>query len=493
MLLLMPIFNIFIVVITGAIATLAFAPFSYPLLAVVSIAALYLLTIKSGSAFVTGWLYGLGYFTAGVSWVYVSIHSHGGMDVIPAALMTLAFTGSLATLFGVQIWLYKRLFSGGSAPGFIALWILFEWLRSWLFTGFPWLLIGYAFIDTPLISFAPIGGVWLVSAMVLIISVTAAQVIESKKPSTLLLILAIVGGSYLLPMKWTDPSDRKVSVTLIQPNLAQESKWKIEQVDRHIKNIMNMSVQAPATNLLIWPETAVPKLIGNAINQISPLVEILNQQGTTLISGFPRKEWSESQKRYLYHNAVGTLTGDISQYDKQRLVPFGEYIPFEEQLRGLIAFFDLPMSSFSLPEQPTHQILTPHGSLAGAICYEIAYPELVRENAHQSDMIITLSNDTWFGGSHGPDQHFEIARMRAVENGKPVIRATNNGISGFIDAKGDVLATAPRFETAILTFELSPSRGQTPYQQLGLWPALLLSAVLFLAALLRQRSFKTNR
>jgi apolipoprotein N-acyltransferase len=491
--LLKPILNIFSLVVAGAISTLAFAPFSYPLLALISIASLYLLTHKSDSGFRTGWLYGLGYFTAGVSWVYVSIHSHGGMGVFAALLMTLAFTGSLATLFGAQIWLYKRLFSKGSAPGFIALWILFEWLRSWLFTGFPWLLIGYAFIDTPLISFAPIGGVWLVSAMALIIAVTAAKVINSRRPSPLLLILAILGTSYLLPMQWTEHSDRKVSVTLIQPNLAQESKWKIEQVDRHIQNIINLSVQAPASDLIIWPETAVPKLIANAINQISPLVEILNQQGTTLISGFPRKEWSESQSRNLYHNSVGTLTGDISLYDKQRLVPFGEYIPFEKQLRGVIAFFDLPMSNFSLPEQPTYQIVTPHGSLAGAICYEIAYPELVRENAHHSDMILTLSNDTWFGGSHGPDQHFEIARMRAIENGKPVIRATNNGISGFIDATGRVLATAPRFETAIITYELSPSMGQTPYQQLGLWPTLLLSVALSLTALIRHRSFKHDR
>ena len=491
--LLQPLVNRTLAVAAGAIAALAFAPFSYPLLAIVSIATLYLLTLKSDSAFLTGWLYGLGYFTAGVSWIYVSIHSHGGMGVLSAALMTLAFTGALGTLFGAQIWLYKRLFTNGSAPGFIALWILFEWVRSWLFTGFPWLLIGYAFIDTPLISLAPIGGVWLVSAMVLIIAVSAAQVIHRKKQTPLLLILSLLGVSYLIPSQWTESSEKTVSITLIQPNLAQEAKWKIEQVDRHIQNIINLSVQAPATDLLIWPETAVPKLIGRAINQISPLVEILNQQGTTLISGFPRKEWSESQQRNLYHNSVGTLTGKISLYDKQRLVPFGEYIPFENQLRGLIAFFDLPMSSFSLPEQPTYQISTRHGPLAGAICYEIAYPELVRENAHQSGMILTLSNDTWFGGSHGPDQHFEIARMRAVENGRPVIRATNNGISGFVDAKGQVIATAPRFETAILTYEIAPSTGQTPYQQFGLWPALILAAALLLAALFRHRSFKQNR
>ncbi len=491
--LLQPLVNKVFAVTAGALATLAFAPFSYPLLALISIVALYLLTLKPNATFLMGWLYGLGYFTAGVSWVYVSIHSHGGMGTLPAALMTLAFTAALATLFGAQIWLYKRLFSGGSAPGFVALWVLFEWVRSWLFTGFPWLLIGYAFIDTPLISFAPIGGVWLVSAMVLTIAVGAACVIQSRKPTPLLLILTILGASYLIPSEWTDNSDNKVSITLIQPNLTQESKWQIEQVDQHIQNIINLSVQAPATDLLIWPETAIPKLIGRAINQLSPLTGILNQQGTTLISGFPRKEWSDSQQRFLYHNSVGTLTGNFSQYDKQRLVPFGEYIPFESQLRGLISFFDLPMSSFSLPEKVTNQVETPHGSLAGAICYEIAYPELVRENARQSGMILTLSNDTWFGGSHGPDQHFEIARMRAIENGKPVIRATNNGISGFIDANGQILATAPRFETAILTYEVSPSIGQTPYQTFGLWPALILAALLFLMALFRDRSFKQNR
>lgn len=481
----------FLACIAGALSVFAFAPFNQPIFALISAASLYILCYTT-RPFLLGWCFGLGYFGAGVSWVFVSIHYHGGMGIIAAALMTFLFTAGLGMLFALQIGLYRQLFKPHSALGFIAVWVVFEWVRSWLFTGFPWLLTGYAFIDTPLAQWAPIGGVWLVSLMAISVAVLTAEATLRRRPSLLILPLSIFVLSGFIPNDWVKKTEETRSITLIQPNLAQQTKWDVEQVDRHIKQLINLTAMAPATQLIIWPETAIPKLVSTAKAQLTPLTRLLDAQNTVLISGFPRRVFSESSNRALYHNAIGTLNGPepLTVYDKQRLVPFGEYLPFEHQLRNLIAFFALPMSNFSLPKG-TQQGLNAQGlNIASAICYEIAYPELVRHQTRNASVILTVSNDTWFGGSHGPDQHFEIARMRALENGRPVIRSTNDGITGFIDHEGQVISTAPRFTEAMLTADLTMVTGQTPYQRVGISLTLLMATLMLTIALLRARSFK---
>jgi apolipoprotein N-acyltransferase len=479
--------------ILGAIATLAFAPFSYPIFSLISVAGAYLL-LQKRSPFKFGLTYGLGFFLAGISWVYVSIHYHGGMSSIAAALMTLLFSCALGLLFAVQFWLYKKLSKGAQNPAlFGGIWILFEWLRSWFLTGFPWLLLGYAWIDTPLKNLAPIGGVWLVSATVLTIALLVATTIQRRSKIALFSAVALYASSYLVANEWTQKSPKTLSVTLIQPNISQNLKWDINSVDAHIANLMAMTEAAPKSDLIIWPETAIPKLVNKAIAQLSPLTEQLEKQNKLLLSGFPRAVWSRDEGRWLYHNSIGTLTGRAIIYDKQRLVPFGEYLPLEQQLRGVIEFFNLPMSSFSLPSGELNGLETDKAKIAAAICYEIAYPELVSESAKDREIILTLSNDTWFTGSHAPAQHFEIARMRAVENGRWVIRATNNGISGLINQQGKIVATAPSERQTTLTGEVELYTGQTPYQRYGIWPVLLLALLVVVSQLSITTLFRSSR
>ncbi|QJD71552.1 apolipoprotein N-acyltransferase [Marinobacterium sp. LSUCC0821] len=479
--------------ILGALATLAFAPFSYPVFSLISVAGAYLL-LQDRSAFKFGLSYGSGFFLGGISWVYVSIHYHGGMSSFVAALMTLLFACALGLLFAVQFWLYRKLSKGAqNALLFAGIWILFEWLRSWFLTGFPWLLLGYAWIDTPLKNLAPIGGVWLVSAAVLTIALLAATTIQGRSKLALMSAVILYASSYLLAHDWTQKSSDDLSVTLIQPNISQSLKWDINSVDAHILNLMRMTETAPQSDLIIWPETAIPKLINKAIAQLSPLTEQLEKQNRLLLSGFPRAVWRDDEGRWLYHNSIGTLTGRAIIYDKQRLVPFGEYLPFEEQLRGVIEFFNLPMSSFSLPSGELTGLDTDKAKIAAAICYEIAYPELVSESAKNRDIILTLSNDTWFTGSHAPAQHFEIARMRAVENGRWVIRATNNGISGLINQQGEIVATAPTQTQTTLVGKVEFYTGQTPYQRFGIWPVLLLALLAILSQLHISNLFRSKR
>ena len=479
--------------ILGALATLAFAPFSYPVFSLISVAGAYLL-LHDRSAFKFGLSYGSGFFLGGISWVYVSIHYHGGMSSIAAALMTLLFSCALGLLFAVQFWLYRKLSKGAQkAALFAGIWILFEWLRSWFLTGFPWLLLGYAWIDTPLKNLAPIGGVWLVSAAVLTIALLAATTIQRRSKLALMSAAILYASSYLLAHEWTQKSSDNLSVTLIQPNISQNLKWDINSVDEHIANLMLMTEAAPKSDLIIWPETAIPKLINKAIAQLSPLTEQLEKQNKILLSGFPRAVWSDDEGRWLYHNSIGTLTGKAIIYDKQRLVPFGEYLPFEEQLRGVIEFFNLPMSSFSLPSGELTGLDTDKAKIAAAICYEIAYPELVSTSTMDREIILTLSNDTWFTGSHAPAQHFEIARMRAIENGRWVIRATNNGISGLINQQGEIVATAPIQTQTTLVGNVELYTGQTPYQRFGIWPVLLLASLVILSQLHISNLFRSAR
>lgn len=483
-----------LMLLAGASATLSFAPFNWPLFALVSVAAGYLLLHKSSSGFWSGLSYGSGFFGAGVSWVYVSIHYHGGMSVLIAGLMTLLFCVALALLFALQFHLYKRLFPSPNLVGFAAIWIGFEWLRSWLLTGFPWLYLGYGWIDTPVANLAPVGGIWLVSSVVLLLALLVGTALQNRRPAPLIAALLIFVASSFLPLKPVDKQGRSIDVALIQPNISQSLKWQQSHFAEHIQTLGEMSMEATDANWIIWPETAIPRLINTSFDVLTPWLTELEQRHQILVSGFPRQEWSEQAQRPIYLNSLGTLTGLPSIYDKQRLVPFGEYIPLEQWLRGAIAFFNLPMSSFSLPSRPQSGLQIGDQQVAAAICYEIAYPELVRAGvAANASVILTLSNDTWFEGSHAPAQHLQIARMRALENHRWLIRATNNGLTAIVDPHGNVSASIPDLSPGVLQSKIWPSREQTLYQRYGSWPVLLIWGLAFAVALVhsrRQRSLE---
>jgi len=495
-----------LMLLAGASATLGFAPFEWPLFTLVSVAGAYLILeysfnpagVSTKSSWrigaQLGWSFGLGFFGAGVSWVYVSIHQHGGMPALPAGLLTLIFCAALGLLFALQFGLYKRLFKRSNLIGFAALWIGFEWLRSWLLTGFPWSLLGYAWIDTPLARLAPLGGVWLVSSAAVVLSLSISVAISQRRP----LWLAVATGLFILPslipLHPIDTSGRRIDIALIQPNIEQSLKWQQTYFESHINNLGTLSQEAKDAQWVIWPETAIPRLINTAFETLTPWINQFDSRKQILVSGFPRREWDESQERWIYLNSIGTLTGYPSIYDKQRLVPFGEYVPLENWLRGLITFFDLPMSSFSLPRKPPENLQIGDQAVAPAICYEIAYPELVRESVNRgAGVILTLSNDTWFSGSHAPAQHMQIARMRALENHRWLIRATNNGETAVIDPWGQFAASMPSYQSGLLQASIWPSHETTLYQRYGVAPVMTLWMLLLLAALIyarRQRAFK---
>ncbi|MDC8803274.1 apolipoprotein N-acyltransferase [Halomonas pacifica] len=466
--------------LAGGLTTLSAAPFTLWWLGPVAAGLMYLglHALTPGQAAMKGWCYGLGLFGSGASWVYVSIHDYGYTGVPLALFLTGLFVAGLALFFAVTFWLYRRLTGPRlAAVTFAGAWVLGEVLRTYAFTGFPWLLLGASQVDSPLAPWAPIGGVYLLSLITALTGSLGVELLRRRWAAGA--IVAVLWLAVLvLPRQWSEPTGETRRVALLQGNLDQLIKWTPEGQRVAANTYSRLTLeQGDDIDLIVWPEAALPMFEDQA-RPIFERVQANLAPGTALLSGVLQRDADDR-----YYNAVVGLGEVEGEYRKAHLVPFGEYLPLEDLLRGAIAFFDLPMPAlYPGPDQqaPMHAAgLT----LGNAICYEIIYPDLVASRARDADILLTVSNDTWFGASLGPQQHLQMARLRALENGRYVMRATSNGLTAFIDPQGRVLAQAPQFEVASLVGEVQGMQGLTPFTRTGSWPAWLLAALLVLPGL----------
>jgi apolipoprotein N-acyltransferase len=473
----------------GALLPLALAPFSFWPIAIISMAILFsnLYEQSAKNAFKRSLIFGLGMFGTGVSWVFVSMYVFGDISALLALIGTFLFCLFNAIFFALPFMLCSLI----SKRRFLALvvlpalWVISEWIRSWLFTGFPWLYAGYSHTDTWLSGWAPVGGVLLLSFFTALAAAALVQIRLYKDLASTLATLSLVtvmflGGLALQKIDWTESVETPVSVALIQPNVDQSDKWSITMRSQILHNLVVQTEPLWGTDIIIWPEGAIPVLY----TQISDFLDDIHQRAlaskTTLITGLPSNQKPEGP----YYNSMLALGASHGIYNKTRLVPFGEYVPLEKLIRGLNNFFDLPMSSFSLGSK-NQPLLTAAGqNISTAICYEIAYPDLVAKNSRNSNILLTVSNDAWFGDSIAPSQHMQMARMRAIENAKPVMRGTNNGITAFIDYRGTVIKQLSQFSPGVLTATVTPYTGVTPFSQFGSWPIVIFSLLILLALVL---------
>ncbi|MEZ5572202.1 MAG: apolipoprotein N-acyltransferase [Halioglobus sp.] len=474
-----PLFVMVLAPLAGVLVTLSLAPFGLWPAGILScvIYAYLLCTCSPGQGLWRGWLYGLGMFGSGVSWVYVSIHVHGNASVPLAAGLTLLFCAALALFHALFAWCYVRFvrpLPGGMLVGFPALWVLFEWLREWIFTGFPWLYLGYAHQDTWIAGWAPITGVFGLSFICAISGTCLFLAWRSRKLIScatygIVLVTLWGGGAVLKPTQWVaKASEKPITVALVQPNVPQEHKWDPQWYRPILRQLREATEPMLGRDLVIWPESAVPNYYQAAQGFLEPLAKRAEAAKTTIITGVPFRSPGSST----YYNSIAALGFGSGIYHKQRLVPFGEYVPFEKQLRGLIDFFNLPMSSFS-PGPSTQQPLRAGAyRVAPFICYEIVYGDMVAKGARDADLLVTISNDSWFGHSIGPWQHLQIAQMRGRENGRYVLRATNNGISAIIDHQGRIVARTEQFVATTLTGEAEVMLGNTPFGSFGNTPII---------------------
>ncbi|MGM0522092.1 MAG: apolipoprotein N-acyltransferase [Pseudomonadota bacterium] len=467
--------------VAGGFTTLTASPFELWWLGPVAAGLMYLgiHALTPAQAALKGWCYGVGLFASGTSWVYVSIHDYGYTGVPLAVFLTVLFVVILALFFGGTFWLYRRF----TTPRFALLtfagaWVLGEVLRTYLFTGFPWLLLGSSHVDSPLAPWAPIGGVYLLSLFVAFSGALGAELLFSRRIWAFAPLAAIWVTPFVLPTQWTTPSDTPTRVALLQGNLPQLIKWTPEGQRKAANTYMELTrTLDDDIDLILWPETALP-MVETQARPVLERVQANLATDTALLTGIVQRD--ESGRFFNSVIGVGNVEGS---YHKEHLVPFGEYLPLESVLRGAINFFNLPMSTFTPGESDQAPIQAAGITLGNAICYEIIYPQLVAERARESDVLMTVSNDTWFGASIGPHQHLQMARLRALENGRYVARATSNGITAIIDAQGHVVSRAPQFETATLTGDLYAMEGITPFTRMGSWPTWLLAGLLILPGL----------
>lgn len=464
----------FIALAAGVIFPLALAPFNLWGIAFISL-LVFLWTLDSCSArgiTLRYYLFYLGMFAHGVSWIYVSIHVYGNASPPLAVLLVALFVvgWSLTAIpHGLLHAFCLRNHFAGIVLGFPALWVVSEVFRSWLFTGFPWLFLGYSQLSSPLAGFAPLGSVYLVSLAVAATAASLFLAFRDRRVQMLFpVVLVWILGAGLDRYSWVDPSG-EIDVAAVQGNVDQHSKWRREMVGPIIERYESLTEPAWDADLVVWPEAAITLFRSQASGLLNDLEQRALANNATLVLGIPDR----NQEGGFLNTAIAVGQGQGS-YHKRRLVPFGEYVPLENYLRGVIDFFDLPMSRNHAGPDEQAPLTAGELSLSLSICYEIVYPHLVRSAAPSPDLLVTISNDTWFGRSIGPDQHLQMALMRALENGRPLVRATNNGITVLADHKGQVIDSLAMDEPGTLRGTVTLVQGETPYRQFGQLPVAVI-------------------
>ena len=484
-----------IAVFLGLLFSLGFAPNDAWFISVFSITCLHFLIqgTNKKELFWIGYSFGLGLWSLGISWMFVSIYFYGNIGFILSIFLTLIFIGILSIYFGVTLFLYYYLRSSSRISVIFSLpiaWIIIEYLRSILFTGFPWLISGTMLADTILDGWTPIIGAQGNSFLLLVLSSLLFLFIsEFKKYKTALLsgtfIFLLLFSSFSLKnIEWTS-LERSLNASIVQTNLELDEKWSTKGV-AETKNMMQVALDnAEEGEIIVFPETA---LIFSE-NEIKDWLDYINLKAelkeVTLITGIVEREES-----FKVRNRILGLGMANSHYDKVKLVPFGEFIPFEAQTGKLFDILGLRLTN-TIPGEQINTINAGNIRVSASICYEIAFSDLIRKTALESNLLVTISNDTWFGSSYGPIQHLEIAQNRALEHKKTLLRSTNSGISAFISRNGEIIEKQGYFEDKLLKKEINLYAGETFYAKYGNLPLfIILSAIfIFLLNLKRKMMF----
>lgn len=440
--------------------------------------------------------FGCGLFLCGTYWIYLSVTGPGqGPWWIGASLVVL-LTLIMASYLAATAWLINRFCRERHwrllliAP---ATWTLLEWLRGWLFTGFPWMSLGYAQIDTALAGWAPVLGVYGMT-MLLVFSSAAAllAILERGRLRGIaigLLLLPWLSGAALMQVAWTAPSGAAIRTTVLQAGVGQERKWLPEEREPTKEFYSSATRAAIDSQLVVWPEVAIPSVTDREEAYIASLHGIAKRNRQAIIFGILEREFLADGGANIY-NSVLLIQDDTRQvYRKRHLVPFGEYFPVPATVREWLRMMNLPFSDIT-PGADSQQLLTlADGTrLAVAICYEDSYGAEMLPAFPEASILINVSNDGWFGDSIAPHQHLQIARMRSLETGRFTVRATNTGVSAFVDASGRLLQTGAQFEALQMTADIEPRGGQTPYVRFGNWPVISLCGLVLAGFWLRSRA-----
>ncbi|MEI6333545.1 MAG: apolipoprotein N-acyltransferase [Methylococcaceae bacterium] len=480
--------------LAGILFTLAFAPFDYPYLAPLALSLLFASwqNITPRRALIRGYLFGLGSFGLGVSWVYISIHDFGGANWLSSGLLTALFFGfwalfpALAGYFSVKILPDNRtLISVWVMP---VVWLLIEYFRgNCLLNGFPWLQSAYSQLETPLAGYIPIIGVYGTGFLVALTASSMAFIFQSRKHGLLLTAFIVslwVTGSVLQTVKWTHAIGKPVQVSLIQGNITQDQKWRPENKLKTLQLYKELTAAHWNSVVVIWPETSIPAYLSE-VNEwfLQPLSNAAKQHNTDLIVSLPVHDNATDEK----YNAVMTLGKEAGLYRKKHLLPFGEYLPWQPVSGFILNSLAIKLGNFT-PGNIDQPLLKAGGySFITSICYEDAFGDAGLTGLPDAAYLVNVTNDGWFGNSIEPYQHLQMARMRALETGRFMLRATNTGVTAVIAPDGRIINQAPLFTTTVLTETITPMGGMTPYANRGDTPFVIVLLILFFGLLVYGR------
>jgi apolipoprotein N-acyltransferase len=525
--------SLIVAFIAGLLCVSGFAPFGLFPVPMVALAVLFALWQRADSPRAAGWLgfaFGLGLFVAGVGWIYVALYDYGDMPRVLALLATLLFAAFIALFPALAGYAQARLpaLNGKwfrspeqarrappdavlSIPVPVSLtvlmpaaWVLMEWVRGTIFTGFPWLTLGYAHSDSPLAGYAPLFGVYGVSlaaavsagllAWLYVVGAGHARDIfcrgplrqaQGRRPLLPLILIGIIwlGGAALRTVAWTQPHGEPFSVALVQGNIAQELKFDEEALVGTLETYRRLATES-AARLIVLPETALPLLSDEAPPMwLMWMGEHARQNGGDLLIGAFEHDAGG------YYNSVFTLGAAPEQhYRKQHLVPFGEFIP----LRPLLGWFingvlDIPMGDLARGGERQVPLNVAGQRVAANICYEDVFGEEIIRALPQATLLVNFTNDAWYGDSHAAAQHNQISQLRALETGRMMLRATNTGVTSIIGADGKVMQQLPQHTEGVLTGMVQGYEGTTPYVRMGNAAVMLLLIGMLAYAWLRRK------
>jgi len=490
--------------LAGGLTVLAFAPFGWWPLQILALALLFLRALSQDSpraAAQSGWLFGLASIAAGTHWLYVSLHVYGGLPSVLAIAAVLLLAASLGLLYGIALYLAAHLSRTFQSPTITTLlilpacWMLADWTRGWIFTGFPWLVTGYAHTQSPLSGFAALIGVYGLGWLAALMAGALALLVHLRGRHRIALALLValpIAGILLHQIRWSEPKGEVLSVRLLQGNVPQDMKFTASQLQSSLSLYQQLITEAPA-DLIVTPETALPVLPNHLpTDYLDQLATFAQTSQSQLLIGMP---WTTAPGIYLNSVlGIGQADARAYRYDKHHLVPFGEFIP--PGARWFVDLMTIPLGDFGRGDlvQPAFHVKDQW--VLPNICYEDLFGEeiaaqlyaAIERNAPVPSLLLNVSNIAWFGDTIALPQHLQISQMRSLETGRPMLRATNTGMTAVIDARGEISAQLPTYTQGSLAAKVQGTQGTTPYIRLGNVLPVGLALIMLLALLWKSRN-----
>jgi len=478
----------------GAALSLSFEPFGWWPFALFLPALL--MWLWNGAtprrAAVLGFWFNFGTFAVGTYWLYISLKLIGHAPVPLALLLMLGLAAIMGAYHALLGWAVARYLPPRGAVrwmvGIPAAWLLVEWWRSWFLTGFGWLALGYAHTDSFMGSLAPVVGQYGLGLLTLIHAGALITIALGTRRETLAALATIatiwIGSLALRGVEWTEPHGRPISVAVVQGAVPQDEKWIGDNLDSILELYRTRTREAHGAALIVWPESAVPDLANNHVEFFRDVYAEASAHGSALLMGTLRAEPNPRTGEEEFFNSVLAMdraTPGVGWYDKHHLVPFSEFFPVPGFIRSWLRLMTLPYSDFNRGAAHQQPLEAAGQRIAAGVCYEDAYGATLLPAMGTATMLVNVTNDAWFGHSTARYQHLQISRLRAMETGRPMLRAANDGVSALIGHRGEILARAPEYEANVMRANLQPRVGLTPYARTGNWPSVCLSLVFALA------------